>query len=104
MREFHGAVEFGDSFRFADGTLSAKHTVEAYVVLVSNALLVILLVALWRLRRRRRRMGPAAAGTVYEMLSEDRRKAIEIIIEERTGERDPEDKDGNLPDLAKGNG
>jgi hypothetical protein len=75
---------------------------EPYTVLASNALLVIFLIALWRLRRRRRHMGPAAAGTVYEMLSEDRRKAVEIIIEERTGERDPEDKDGNLPDLVKG--
>ena len=36
-----------------------------------------------------------------EMLFDDtRRAAIEVIVEERTGQRDPEDKDGNLPDLA----
>ena len=44
--------------------------------------------------------GPAAAGAVYDLLNEDRRKAIEIIVEERAEARDPEDKDGNLPDLA----
>jgi hypothetical protein len=39
-------------------------------------------------------------GSSMEMLMDDnRRAAIEIIIEERTGERDPEDRDGNLPDL-----
>ena len=44
--------------------------------------------------------GPAAAGAVYDLLNEDRRKAIEIIVEDRAEARDPEDKDGNLPDLA----
>lgn len=43
--------------------------------------------------------GPAAAGAVYDLLNEDRRKAIEIIVEERAGARDPEDADGNLPEL-----
>ena len=47
------------------------------------------------------RPGPGAAGTIYDMLNEDRRKAIEIIVEERAAERDPEDKDGNLPDLER---
>jgi hypothetical protein len=36
---------------------------------------------------------------MHEMLIQDRRAAVEIILEERTGERDPEDRDGNLPDL-----
>ena len=51
-------------------------------------------------RRRRARIGPAAAATMHEMLSEDRRAAVEIILEERAAERDPENRDGNLPDLA----
>ena len=35
-----------------------------------------------------------------EMLFDDtRRAAVEVILEERTGERDPEDKDGDLPQL-----
>jgi hypothetical protein len=33
------------------------------------------------------------------MLNEDKRKAIEIIVEERAEERDPETADGNLPEL-----
>ncbi len=43
--------------------------------------------------------GPGAAGSVYDLLNEDKRKAIEIIVEERAEARDPEDKDGNLPEL-----
>ena len=33
------------------------------------------------------------------MLNEDKRRAIEIIVEGRAEARDPEDADGNLPDL-----
>ena len=34
------------------------------------------------------------------MLNEDKRKAIEIIVEEKAAAHDPEDKDGNLPQLV----
>jgi hypothetical protein len=34
-----------------------------------------------------------------EILNDERRAAIEIIVEEKTGYRDPEDRDGSLPDL-----
>jgi hypothetical protein len=47
----------------------------------------------------RRSIGAGAAGTIYDMLNEDKRRAIDIIVEERAGARDPEDRDGNLPDL-----
>ena len=43
--------------------------------------------------------GPGVAGTVYELLNEERRKAIEIIVEQRAEERDPERAAGNLPEL-----
>jgi hypothetical protein len=46
-------------------------------------------------------VGSAAAGAFYDLLNEDKRKAIEVIVEERAGERDPEDRDGNLPDLER---
>ena len=46
-------------------------------------------------------VGSAAAGAFYDLLNEDKRKAIEVIVEERSGERDPEDRDGNLPDLEQ---
>jgi hypothetical protein len=51
------------------------------------------------IRRRSHGPGSAAAGTVYDMLNEDKRNALEIIVEERAEARDPEDADGNLPDL-----
>jgi hypothetical protein len=65
-------------------------------------LVVIVLVAMlfWRRPRHRGRIGPGASGAVYDLLNEDRRKAIEIIVEERAGARDPEDRDGNLPELG----
>ena len=50
-------------------------------------------------RRGRGAIGPAAIGSVYEMLNEDSRNAVEIIIEGRAEESDPEDADGNLPEL-----
>jgi hypothetical protein len=50
-------------------------------------------------RRNRSRVGSAAAGTVYDLLQEDKRKALEIIVEERAGARDPERAQGNKPDL-----
>ena len=45
------------------------------------------------------RVGSAGAGSVYDMLNEDKRNAVEIVVEERAGARDPEDREGNLPDL-----
>lgn len=49
--------------------------------------------------RRSRGPGSAAAGTIYDMLNEDKRNALEVIVEQRAEARDPEDADGNLPDL-----
>ena len=64
-------------------------------------LLIILCVAAWRRRKRRgMSVGAGAAGAVYDLLNKDRRNALELIVEERTGYRDPEDKDGDLPNLT----
>jgi len=66
------------------------------------AWLVVLIVAIALLAsigRRSRGPGSAAAGTIYDMLNEDKRNALEIIVEQRAEARDPEDADGNLPDL-----
>jgi hypothetical protein len=41
--------------------------------------------------------GPGASGAVYDMLNEDKRKAIEIVLEERAAYRDPETAD-DIPD------
>jgi hypothetical protein len=67
--------------------------------LVAAAFVIGLFVLLMKRLRGRGRPGHAAAGTVYELLNEDRRNAIEIIIEERAEWRDPEDRDGDLPQL-----
>ena len=61
--------------------------------------IIVVAILLWRQRRRRGRLGAGAGGSVYDMLNEDRRNALEIIVEERAGARDAEDRDGNLPDL-----
>jgi hypothetical protein len=45
--------------------------------------------------------GPGATGAIYDLLNEDKRKAIEIIVEQKAEARDAEDADGNLPDLER---
>jgi hypothetical protein len=64
--------------------------------------IVLLVVAYRRTRGQRRRggVGSAAAGAVYDWMNQDQRNAVEIVVEERAAARDPEDADGNLPDLA----
>ena len=71
---------------------------------ISGAILILvvwLAFSAWRLRRRRVGIGPGAAGMMHEILDEDQRAAVEIILEERTAYRDPEDRDGNLPGLER---
>ena len=62
---------------------------------------VFLIIAVRRARRTRGRLGVGAggAGAIYDMLNDDKRRAVEIIVEEKAGARDPEDKDGDLPQL-----
>jgi hypothetical protein len=45
--------------------------------------------------------GPGAYGSIYDLLNQDKRNAIELIVEEKAEARDPEDADGNLPDLER---
>ena len=73
-----------------------------YFTLGYLLLAFFLIIGAWRLRRRSVTVGPAAGAMMTELLDDRRRAAIEIILEERTGERDVEDRDGNLPDLAAG--
>jgi len=47
----------------------------------------------WRLRSRR--VGSAAVGSFYHMLENDKRRAIELIVEQRCEEQSPEDAEGN---------
>jgi hypothetical protein len=68
---------------------------------LSTAVLIVLFIAatIRVMGRKKRRVGSGASGTIYDLLNEDKRKAIEIIVEERAEARDPEDAEGNLPDL-----
>ena len=45
-------------------------------------------------------VGPGASGTIYDMLNEDKRKAIEIIVEGRAEHRDPETADDLPPPVG----
>jgi hypothetical protein len=72
---------------------------EAYVSGVIALLMIWLVVGAWRVRRKRVSVGPAAGAMMHELLNQDRRAAVEVVLEERAAQRDPEDRDGNLPDL-----
>ena len=62
------------------------------VVSVAIALLMLFLVL--RAWQRRHRVGPGAVGAVSELLDSDKRTAVQLIVEERTGYVDPETSDG----------
>jgi hypothetical protein len=67
-------------------------------------LLVFFVAGFIKMRRRRTgtfNVGPGAMGAVYDLLNQDRRNAIEIIVEEKAEARDPEYADGNLPELER---
>ena len=72
--------------------------------IVIVAVMVLFVAAVVRARRRRGRAsgpGSGATGAIYDMLNEDKRNAIEIIVEEKAEARDAETADGNLPELIE---
>ena len=71
----------------------------AITAIVWVVAIVLVIIAFSRQRGRRGNVGAGASGSIYDMLNEDKRKAVEIVVEERAGARDPEDRDGNLPEL-----
>ena len=73
-----------------------------YATAVYLLFALFLVIGAWRLRRRSVTVGPAAGAMMTELLDDRRRAAIEIILEERTAEKDVEDRDGNFPDLSAG--
>src|SRR5690349_6477406 len=68
------------------------------IFFVSIALLMVYAAVYKRLRRGR--VGSAAAGTVYDLLNEDRRKALEIIVEQKAEATDPETNES--PSMNRG--
>lgn len=55
-------------------------------------------------RLRRRRIGSATAGITYDLLNQDKREAVELIVDDRAAATDPETKDGDLPKLQTDRG
>jgi hypothetical protein len=49
--------------------------------------------AYYRAKTRRRHIGSGAAGAVYDMMNEDKRKAIEIVAEDKAAAHDFEHAD-----------
>lgn len=43
---------------------------------------------LYRLTQRRGHIGSAAAGTIYDIIHDDKRKAIEIVVADKAAARD----------------
>ena len=63
------------------------------VAILWVAMIVLAVVFFARHRRRRGQVGSAGAGSVYDWLHEDKRKAIEIVVEGRAAVTDPETRD-----------
>jgi hypothetical protein len=56
--------------------------------------------AVYRVRTRRSHIGSAAAGTIYDIVHEEKRKAIEIVVADKAAARDFEHADDDDdPDL-----
>ncbi len=60
--------------------------------LISGSIWLVMLVlgglVLYRLKTRRSHIGSAAAGTVYDIIHEDKRKAIEIVVADKAAAHD----------------
>jgi len=70
--------------------------------LLGTAAFFVMVAYLLLFRRvRSRRVGVASVGTMYDLLNEDRRKAVEIIVEEKAAATNPETDDDLPPDNSK---
>jgi hypothetical protein len=57
------------------------------------AMIVLAAVVLYRLKTRRSHIGSAAAGTVYDLLQEEKRNAMEIVVADQAAAHDFEHAD-----------
>jgi hypothetical protein len=44
--------------------------------------------AIYRVRTRRSHIGSAAAGTIYDIMQDEKRKAIEVVVADKAAARD----------------
>lgn len=63
--------------------------------LVGGWLLMMVGYGVFFYRRRHGRIGSATAGITYDLLSQDKRRVVELIVEDKAEATDPESKDGN---------
>ncbi len=49
--------------------------------------------AVYRVRTRRSHIGSAAAGTIYDIVQDEKRKAIEVVVADKAAARDFEHAD-----------
>ena len=59
-------------------------------VVIWVVMMGLAVMAFYRARTRRRHIGSGAAGTIYGMLNEEKRNAIEVVVEDRAAQRDEE--------------
>jgi len=67
--------------------------------MIGVVLVGILLFAAFRARRRGGAYRGAVIGATYEWQSQDKRRALELIVEDKAEARRGEHRDGNLPEL-----
>ena len=60
--------------------------------------------AFYRAKTRRRHIGSGAAGAVYGMMNEDKRKAVEIVVSDKAAAHDFEHADDDGPTDEQANG
>jgi membrane protein implicated in regulation of membrane protease activity len=66
-----------------------RHKIALIILVAISGLYALLL-----RRLRSRRIGSAAVGSFYDMLDQDKRRAVEIVVEKKAEEQPPEDAEG----------
>jgi hypothetical protein len=69
-------------------------------LLIWLVMMVLLGLAFYRAKTRRRHIGSGAAGAVYGMMNEEKRKAIEVVVADKAEARDFEHADDDDPDAS----
>jgi len=59
-------------------------------------------IVLYRLKTRRGHIGAAAAGTIYDIIQDDKRKAIEVVVSDKAAARAFEHADDGDKDPTGG--
>jgi hypothetical protein len=62
-------------------------------VIIWAVMVVLAGFAFYRAKTRRRHIGAGAAGMVYGMMNEEKRKAVEIVVQDKAAARDFEHAD-----------